>query len=68
MNLIIKTVILDSILSIVFTLYGGGNFYSFLFFFIILLIPVIAIFVTIDNVRNSSKKLSTKEETTHGND
>lgn len=66
MNLTIKSILLDAVISIILTLVGGGNFYSFLFFFILLMIPAIAIFVTIDNFTNSSKAVSndkTEEET-----
>ncbi len=66
MNLTMKSTLLDAGVSILLTLIGGGNFYSFLFFFVLLLIPAIAIFITIDNMRNASKVASnskTKKET-----
>jgi len=56
MNIATKVIILDTILSIGFTVMGGGNFYSFLFFFILLLLPSIFSFMTYDTIKNSFSK------------
>ncbi|MCU7834859.1 MAG: hypothetical protein KZQ83_06325 [gamma proteobacterium symbiont of Taylorina sp.] len=62
MNLASKAVILDTGLSILFTLIGGGNFYSFLFFFVLLFIPAISIFVSFDTMAKKSAN-KTKQDT-----
>ncbi|MCP3849147.1 MAG: hypothetical protein GY694_02745 [Gammaproteobacteria bacterium] len=62
MNFVVKCVLSDAIISALITVFGGGNFYSFLFFFALLLIPVISIFVSIDIARQSSKKSSDGDE------
>lgn len=58
MNLVIKSTLLDAVMSIVFTLAGGGNFYSFLFFFVLLFLPAVLVFISLDIVTKSSKNSS----------
>lgn len=61
MNLTIKSILLDAGISTIVTLAGGGSFYSFLFLFVILFLPAILVFVTIDTVMNPVPINSTKE-------
>ncbi|MCK5647325.1 MAG: hypothetical protein KAI22_00455 [Gammaproteobacteria bacterium] len=55
MNLAIKSMILDAGISALITLAGGASFYSFLFLFVILFLPSILVFVSLDIMRNSFK-------------
>jgi hypothetical protein len=55
MNIAIKSILLDAGISTLITLVGGASFYSFLFLFVILFLPAISIFVSIDIAGNSSK-------------
>ena len=55
MNLAIKSIALDAGVSALITLAGGASFYSFLFLFVILFLPAILIFVSIDIVSGSLK-------------
>ncbi len=64
MNITVKTIILDTLISTIMTLAGGGNFYSFLFLFIVLFIPAISIFVSIDIAKKSFKGSSDKDSDT----
>lgn len=58
MNLAIKSMILDVVISVLITIAGGGSFYSFLFLFVILFLPAILFFVSLniisDYLANSS--------------
>ncbi len=56
MNLTIKSLILDTVLSLLLTLIGGGNFYSFLFFMVLLFLPAVLIFVSIEAVTKTKSK------------
>ncbi len=67
MSTTIKSIALDTLLSALITLVGGGNFYSFLFLFVVLFIPVIALFVSFDIVKNSFKKSSDNDAHTKEN-
>ena len=53
MNLATKPIILDTEIFTLITLVGGGSFYSFLFFFVILFLPAISVFVSFDITVNS---------------
>ena len=64
MNITVKTIILDTLISALITLVGGGDLYSFLFLFIVLFIPAISIFVSIDIAKKSFKSKSDKDSTT----
>lgn len=55
MNLAIKSIALDAGVSALVTLAGGASFYSFLFLFIILFLPAILVFVSIDIMGSSLK-------------
>jgi len=61
MNLAIKSIILDIGISALLTLLGGGSFYSFLFLLVILFLPAILIFVSLDIASNSSKDSSAND-------
>jgi len=61
MNLTMKVLALDTVLSILFTVIGGGNFYSFLFFFVLLLLPAILVFVSFETMGNTNKNTADKE-------
>jgi len=67
MSTTIKSIVLDTLLSALITLVGGGNFYSFLFLFVVLFIPVIALFVSFDIAKNSFKKSSDNDAHTKEN-
>jgi len=56
MNIAIKSIILDVGISTILTLAGGGNFYSFLFFLVLLFLPAILIFVSFDIKGNAHSK------------
>jgi len=64
MNITVKTIILDTLISAGITLVGGGDLNSFIFLFIVLFIPVISIFVSIDIAKKTFKKKSDKDSTT----
>ena len=55
MNIAIKSLILDAGISIPLTLLGSGSFYSFLFLFVILYLPAILVFVSLDITGNTAK-------------
>jgi len=55
MNLAIKSIILDAGVSVLITLAGGASFYSFLFLFVILFLPAILVFVSLDIMGNYHK-------------
>ena len=55
MNLAIKSMILDAGISALITLTGGASFYSFLFLLVILFLPAILVFVSLDIMGNSFK-------------
>ena len=67
MSTTIKSIVLDTLLSALITLVGGGNFYSFLFLFVVLFIPVIALFVSFDIAKSSFKKSSDNDAHTKEN-
>ncbi len=48
MNLTTKSIILDTAISALITLLGNGSFYSFLFLFVVMFLPVILIFVSFE--------------------
>lgn len=63
MNITVKSVILDTVISALITLAGGGNFYSFLFFFVVLFLPAILVFVAIDiKDKGSPSKITNKKK------
>ena len=61
MNLSIKAIILDIGISTLLTLLGGASFYSFLFLLVILFLPAILVFVSLDIAGNSSKDSSAND-------
>jgi len=67
MNLTIKSLILDAGLSVLFTFIGGGNFYSFVFFFILLFLPSILIFISIETITTTSLKVDNSIESQQNN-
>ena len=56
MNLTIKSLLLDAVLSLLLTIIGGGNFYSFLFFMVLLFLPAVLVFVSIETVAKTKSK------------
>ena len=61
-NTTIKSIILTSVLSIILTFIGSGNIYSFIFFFIVLLLPAILIIISFDMKKVKPVKKSNKLE------
>ncbi len=60
MNLASKSILLDIVISAIITLAGGGSIYSFLFLWVILFIPAISIFISLDIIKG---KPTTADET-----
>jgi len=55
MNLTLKSILLDAVISSLITFFGNGSFYSFLFLFVILFLPAISIFISYDIVAKKHK-------------
>ena len=62
MNFTIKSILLAGVLSVILTVIGGGNFYSFLFFLVLLFLPAILIFVSFDDKNIKPKKSMDEKE------
>ncbi len=56
MNLTTKSILLDAGISTLITLLGNGSFYSFLFLFIVMFLPVILIFVSFEDSSFKAQK------------